>query len=198
MHKSIRIIHDEHRSISAVLHGLLSLVRTASDTRFQPEFAVFHAMIYYIDAFPERQHHPKEDDFLFTRLAARAPESVPLLQELRAEHLLGARLVRELESALLAWEVNGRPDLPAFAAAAERYSRFHWDHMRKEEEQVIPLAERALTADDWRMVDEAFAGNEDPIADLRAADFERLYQRIVALAPEPIGLAEPWKRTRSV
>src|SRR5579862_7193749 len=90
MHKSIRVIHEEHRSISAVLHGLLALVRTASDPRVQAEFAVFHAMIYYIDAFPERQHHPKEDDFLFSRLALRAPEARALIGELRAEHVEGA------------------------------------------------------------------------------------------------------------
>jgi hemerythrin-like domain-containing protein len=195
MHKSVRIIHEEHRSMSAVLHGLLALVRTASDPRLLPEFAAFRAMIHYIDAFPERQHHPKEDHFLFSRLAARAPEARPLIEELRAEHVKGARLVRELESALLAWEVNGRPDLPAFGAAVEAYARFHWDHMRKEEQELVPLAERFLTEADWRDVDGAFAGNEDPIADLRAADFEKLYQRIVELAPDPVGLGAPWRRS---
>jgi hemerythrin-like domain-containing protein len=194
MRKSIRIIHEEHRSMSAVLHGLLSLARTASDSRVVPEFPVFHAMIHYIDAFPERQHHPKEDDFLFSRLAVRAPEARALIEELRAEHVKGARLVRELESALLAWEVNGKEDLPAFGAAIEAYARFHWDHMRKEEQQLVPMAERFLTEDDWRCVDEAFAGNEDPIADLRAADFEKLYQRIVGLAPDPVGLGGQWKK----
>jgi hemerythrin-like domain-containing protein len=193
MHKTIRIIHDEHRSLAAVLQGLLSLVRACHDSRVQPEFPVLNAMIHYIDAFPERLHHPKEDDFLFTRLAARAPEARPLIQHLRAEHIEGAKLVRELEAALLAYEVNGRPDLAAFAAAAEHYARFHWDHMAKEEKELLPLAERFLTERDWGEIDAAFAGNEDPIADLRAADFDRLYQRIVELAPAPVGLGEPWK-----
>ena len=90
MHASIRIIHEEHRSISAVLHGLLSLVRAASDPGVRPEFAVFHAMIYYIDAFPEREHHPKEDDFLFARLAARSTEAIALVDELRDEPALAS------------------------------------------------------------------------------------------------------------
>jgi hemerythrin-like domain-containing protein len=197
MHKSIRIIHEEHRSISAVLHGLLALVRAASDPRVRPEFGVFHAMIHYIDAFPERQHHPKEDDFLFSRLAVRSTEAIALVDELRAEHVKGAKLVRELESALLAWEVNGRPDLPAFGAAVEAYARFHWDHMRKEEQQLVPLAERFLTDADWNDIDDAFAGNTDPIADLRTADFEKLYQRIVELAPDPVGLGKPWSRRKT-
>jgi hemerythrin-like domain-containing protein len=194
MHKTIRIIQYEHRSLSAVLHGLLSLVRSCQDPKVQPEFPVFNAMIHYIDAFPERLHHPKEDDFLFTRLAARAPDAVPLIQQLRAEHIEGAKLVRELESALVAFEVDGKRALAPFSEAAERYARFHWDHMSKEEKELLPLAERHLTAEDWDAVDNAFAGNEDPIADLRTADFERLYQRIVELAPDPIGLGTPWKK----
>ena len=195
MHKSIRILYDEHRSISAVLHGLLALVRAAQDPAVQPEFAVFNAMIHYIDAFPERMHHPKEDQFLFARLGERSPEARPLIEELRAEHIKGAKLIRELEAALLAFEVAGPPELPRFAAAAEAYAQFHWDHMRKEEKQLLPLAERKLTREDWREIDEAFAGNHDPIADLREKDFDRLFQRILSLAPAPIGLGDRWKKT---
>jgi hemerythrin-like domain-containing protein len=198
MHKAIQILYDEHRSLAAILHGLLALVRaTTRDSELKPEFQVFHAMIYYIDAFPERMHHPKEDDFLFSRLAQRAPEAIPLIDELRAEHIAGARMIRELEAALLAFEVNGRRALPEFAEATEAYARFHWDHMAKEEKQLLPLAERYLTPGDWRQVDDAFAGNEDPIADLREQDFNQLYQRIVALAPEPVGLGERWKRAQA-
>jgi hemerythrin-like domain-containing protein len=194
MHKTIRILRDEHRSIAAVLHGLLSLVRDCKDPKLQPEFTVLYAMIYYIDAFPERLHHPKEDDFLFSRLAARAPEAKPLIEELRAEHVAGARMVRDLEAALLAFQIDGRRALPKLIESAEAYARFHWDHMSKEENKLLPLAERHLTETDWRQIDDAFAGNEDPIADLREKDFRELFQKIVALAPEPIGVGEAWKK----
>ncbi len=195
MNKAIRIIRDEHRSISAVLSGLIELTRVARNPGVQPGFAVFRAMIHYIDEFPERLHHPKEDRFLFARLAERAPETRPLLEELRQEHVRGAQLVRELESALLAYEVEGARALPAFDAAVSAYAQFHWDHMRKEEERVLPLAQQHLTEADWRWIEEAFAGNRDPIADLRERDFEQLYQRIVNIAPAPVGLGEAWRKT---
>lgn len=195
MNKAIRIIRDEHRSISAVLSGLLELTRLARNPGVQPGFAVFRAMIHYIDEFPERLHHPKEDKYLFARLAERAPETRPLVEELGQEHLRGAQLVRDLESALLAYEVEGARGMPAFDAAVNAYAQFHWDHMRKEEERVLPLAEKHLTEADWRWIEEAFAGNRDPIADLRERDFEQLYQRIVNLAPAPVGLGEAWQKT---
>jgi hemerythrin-like domain-containing protein len=194
MQKAVRILYDEHRSISAVLSGLSALARAAQDPSIRPEFLVFNAMIHYIDAFPERLHHPKEDQFLFARLDERSPESRQLIEELRAEHVKGAALVRDLEAALLAFEVNWPRYADTFAAVVEAYSRFHWDHMRKEERQLLPLAERDLTADDWRTIDDAFAGNEDPIADLREKDFVQLYQRIVSLAPDPVGLGDRWKK----
>jgi hypothetical protein len=41
----------------------------------EPErfFDVLRAMLFYIDEFPERLHHPKESDLLFPKLARRVP-----------------------------------------------------------------------------------------------------------------------------
>lgn len=195
MQKAIGIIYDEHRSISAVLSGLRSLARMASDGKLRPDFKVFRAMIYYIDAFPERMHHPKEDAYLFAHLERRDPEARALIAELKAEHVAGAQLVRDLEQSLLAYEQTWPKGADKFMAAVEAYSQFHWNHMRREEHDVIPRAERALKPEDWADIEAAFAGNADPIADLRNSDFSSLYQRILTLAPAPVGLGETWKRS---
>ena len=194
MNEAIRILRDEHRSISAVLHGLQELAKTAQNPSVRPDFSVFRARVYYIDAFPERLHHPKEDDVLFPRLLARSPEAAVLVQELRGEHERGAVLVRELERALIAFEVAWPFGADRFEETVRAYANFHWDHMRKEERILVPLAEAALTDEDWKAIGAAFAGNEDPIADLREKDFSELLSRIVAIAPAPVGLGNPWKR----
>jgi hemerythrin-like domain-containing protein len=194
MNKSTRILITEHRSISAVLHGLQHLARSAEDPAIQPDFELFRAMIYYIDEFPERLHHPKEDAYLFERLEARAPQARPLVQELRAEHVRGAALIRQLEAALEEFEQGWPHGGHAFTEAVNGYARFHWEHMRKEEDRLLPLAERELLEEDWRVIDEAFSANRDPIADLREQDFESLFTRIVNLAPAPVGLGDAWKK----
>lgn len=194
MNEAIRILRDEHRSISSVLHGLRELTRTAQDPAVRPDFSVFRAMIYYIDAYPERLHHPKENDVLFPRLLMRSPAAAPLVQQLRDEHEKGAALVRELERALIAFEVAWPLGGSSFEEAVKAYADFHWDHMRREEKVLLPLAEKALTEEDWKAVATAFARNEDPIADLREKDFAQLFSRIVALAPAPVGLGRPWQR----
>jgi len=194
MQSAIRTIYDEHRSMSAVLSALESLAGMACDHRVRPDFKVFRAMLYYIDAFPERAHHPKENEHLFARLLARDPSARPLIEELGAEHAQGARLIRDLEHELLALEQAWPEGARTFEASVKAYAQFHWNHMRKEEQQLLPLAEKAFTEADWKDMATAFSGNDDPIADLREKDFAQLFSRIVSLAPSPIGLGEPWKK----
>ena len=194
MHKAARIIHEEHLTISAVLQALQHLARMAQDPRVKADFKAFHAMIHYIDAFPERLHHPKEDELLFSLLWEKSVESRALVEKLRAEHVEGARLVRELERSVRAFEASWPRGADEFVAAVKAYADFHWAHMTCEEKELLPLADRVLSEKDWAAVEKAFAQNEDPIADLREQDFEKLYTRILSLAPAPIGLGEPWKR----
>jgi hemerythrin-like domain-containing protein len=193
MNKAIRIIYDEHRSISAVLSGLKALAQLARESVVQPDFAVFRAMVYYIDAFPERMHHPKEDEQLFARLLQRDSNARTLIADLQADHRKGAKLIRDLEQVLLEYDQTWPAGAEKFSASVALYAQFHWDHMRREESEVIPWAEKALTGEDWAAIEAAFAGNDDPIAGVREKDFTELFQHIVALAPAPVGLGERWK-----
>jgi len=180
--------------MAAVLHGLWHLAHAAQEAEVRPRFEVFRAMIRYIDEFPERLHHPKEDAYLFARLAARAPGTLPLIDVLRAEHVESAQRVRDLERVLDEYERSWPQWSGPFLAAVEDYAEFHRRHMRREELELLPAAERALSDEDWRAIEEAFAGNEDPIADLREQDLAQLYTRIVSIAPAPIGLGARWER----
>lgn len=146
-------------------------------------------MLYYIDAFPERLHHPKEDRYLFAALRRRAPEVVPVLDELKKEHEESTSLIRKLQRTLLRYEQIGNTGFASFAAAVDDYANFHWQHMRKEEEIVLPAAEQKLTETDWKEIDKAFAENTDPIEGGNGEDdFKALFSRITNLAPAPIGL----------
>jgi hemerythrin-like domain-containing protein len=194
MDKAIRIIYDEHRSLSAVLSALKTLAQMALEGELRPDFALLRAMVYYIFAFPERQHHPKEDIHLFARLLLRDPAARVLVNELQSEHLKGARLVQDLERALLEYEQTWPRGGDKFAALAQDYAQFHWNHMRREENVLLPRARKALTAEDWASIEAAFAGNHDPIAGLREKDLAALYQRILNLAPAPVGLGERWAK----
>ena len=187
--EAIRIIQDEHRSLAAVLHGMLYLVHQIRDRGTKPDFDLFGAMIYYIDAFPERFHHPKEDQYLFRLLRIRHPGAAALLDRLKTEHRVGAEKIRTLEQALARYEQGGASEFTNFLTAVEGYAAFHWDHMRAEEREILPLAEQHLSAGDWEAIDAAFLGHTDPMLGVNVgAQFDALFSRIVNLAPPPIGV----------
>ena len=187
--QAIRIIREEHQSLAAVLHGLLYLVREIRAHRTEPDFGLLGAMVYYIDTFPERFHHPKEDAWLFRLLLQRHPPAAAIIDRLQSEHRAGAVKLRQLEQALIRYQQGGRDEFPVFAAAVEAYVAFERNHMRSEETEVIPLAQQYLTPADWAEIDAAFLDHADPLLGTSAReDFLDLFRRIVNLAPPPIGV----------
>jgi len=187
--QAIRIIRDEHQSLAAVLHALAYTVREIRDHRAKPDFRLLGAIVYYIDTFPERFHHPKEDAWLFRLLEVRHPEAGGLLDRLRSEHRAGAQKLRQLEQALMRYQQGGADEFAAFAAAVDAYVAFERSHMRIEETEVIPLAEAHLTPPDWEAIDTAFLDHADPLlGEAAREEYHELFRRIVNLAPPPIGV----------
>ena len=195
--QALRVIENEHRSLAAVLHGMLHMVREIREHGAMPSFETFGAMVYYIDAFPEHFHHPKEDRYLFRLLRKRCPQAGALLDQLEEQHRIGAQKIRALEQALTRYQNGGDDEFPRFAAAVDDYAEFHWKHMSDEENEILPLARKHLTAEDWTAIDAAFLGHADPLVGLEAgAEYRALFTRIVSLPPPPIGVG-PALRTRS-
>lgn len=188
MHSSVRIIQSEHRSISSVLTGLALFADLARAGRPPPDARVFRAMLQYLDLFAERVHHPKEDAFLFACLRQRTHDLDEVLDRLQEDHCFGEGAIRKLEQALMRYEEGGAPFFEAFAREVEKYTAFHREHMRTEEEVILPLAQSVLGDDDWRGIDEAFEKNDDPLASPQECHrMEELFDRIVSISPVPIG-----------
>lgn len=189
MPKTLNIIRDEHRSIAAILHGMEYLVDRIRARKAKIDPRVFRAMIYYLDTFSERMHHPKEDRYLFKAMRSRGGEAAAVVADLENEHAAGGEALKRLEQSLVRYEEGGDKEFPAFADAVARFVREYRDHMHKEENVVFPLAQRLLSPADWQAIDRAFEENRDPLAgDRDTRDFEKLFDRIVNLAPPPIGV----------
>ena len=193
-HEALRVIRDEHASLAAMLKSLLQMVKRGPDPEGRGEheryFDVLRAMLFYIDEFPETLHHPKETELLFPRVAKAAPETAELIAQLDRDHHAGENRVRELMHLLMAWEYLGDSRRVAFETAAKAYVGFYLEHMRQEEMVILPAAERALSDADWHALNAAFATNQDPLNTRLPRDpqFDRLFTRIVMLAPSPVGV----------
>ncbi len=191
-HAALDIIHDEHQTLAAMLRSLSLLLAQARREGRPPKFDVLRAMLFYVDEFPERLHHPKESELLFPRLRERCPQLAPALDRLDLDHEHGEKAIRALEHALLAYEVMGEPRRADLEQAVERYTRSYLEHMALEEQEILPAARQHFTAEDWAVVDAAFAANVDPLCGHPTPpDYQPLFHKILNEAPAPIGLGSP-------
>jgi hemerythrin-like domain-containing protein len=192
MPSTLKVIRDEHAALAAILRSIEPLVEQGPADAPKRFFDVLRAMLFYIDEFPEKRHHPKESNLLFPRIARAVPALLPLVQRLEADHLQGEHRVRELQHLLLAWELVGESRRQEFVGSVSEYVRFYLEHMRIEETQLLPAAREALPAADWEVLDRAFEADRDPLAGgMRDPNYERLFTRIVLAAPAPIGVGAP-------
>lgn len=180
--QALAILRSEHRSLAAVLHALLGLVDNSAHL---PDPALLHAMLFYVEQFPERLHHPKEEDYLFSRLRQRTNACDALLMELQHQHQSGAAAFAEMRRTLDA----GNTD--AFRHSVHAFAVLQWQHMATEEKLVLPAASQHLQAEDWKAIAQAFGANGDP-SFAAAESFDDLASRLLALSrgnPKPAGTA---------
>jgi hemerythrin-like domain-containing protein len=191
-HPALEILHDEHQALAAMLRSLSMLLKQARRDGQMPDFDVLRAMLFYVDEYPEKLHHRKESELLFPKLRQRCPELAPVLDRLDHDHAVGEKAIRDLEHALLAFEVLGEPRRRAFEEAVEQYIAFYLEHMGVEERDIIPAARRVLSEAEWSDLDIAFQANRDPLTGHEPEEeFRPLFSKIVMKAPAPIGLGSP-------
>ncbi|PUE20558.1 hemerythrin [Limnohabitans sp. MMS-10A-160] len=189
-HSSLQVIRDEHASLAAMLQSMRMMVeRGPSDDR-RNFFDVVRAMLFYIDEFPERLHHPKESNLLFPKVVKAAPKVMGAVDKLERDHMYSEKAARDLQHLLLSWELLGSSRRQAFEDAFKNYVDFYLAHMHLEETVILPEAERCLSEADWVLLDQAFAENADPLTGHYPPTqaYEKLFSLIVTRAPSPIGL----------
>lgn len=188
MTAAITIIKDEHRALGAVLHGLLYLIKQVRSAGQKPDFPLMKSMLDYIVAFPDRLHHPKEDEYVYRVLREREPSAAATLDELQDDHRRGPDVTRTMVDTLEAYRLDANA-FEAFAQAVSSYADFQWAHMRKEEDVILPIAQKALLPADWTDIDAAFRSNADPLVGVDTQrEFRELFRRVVTLMPAPLGL----------
>jgi hemerythrin-like domain-containing protein len=188
MPSQIDEILSEHRSIRAVLDGMNYLVRERRTAGAAVDPKVFGAMLYYLDVFAERVHHPREEAGVFEVVRHRNARMDAILDELDREHESGESAMRSLEQAYLRYLEGGDRELAAFARKVESYVENYLEHMRREEELVLPYARELLAAGESTPSAAAGADIADPLHGAESTDYRKLFARIVNLAPPPIGL----------
>jgi hemerythrin-like domain-containing protein len=189
-HSALQTIRDEHASLGAMLQSMRLMVEKGPSDNRRQFFDVLRGMLFYIDEFPERLHHPKESNLLFPKVVNLAPKTMGAVEKLERDHMRSEKAARELQHLLLAWDLLGTSRRTAFEEAVGHYIDAYLEHMNLEENVILTEAERCFSDEDWCLLNAAFAENADPLTSkYRPTEaYERLFTLIVTRAPSPIGL----------
>ncbi len=123
---------------------------------------------------------PKEDEFLFHALRNRTRHADGFLRDLQQEHAAG-RPTGRAQGGAPSDQRGGVTEIQDFAVRLDRYVRGQEEHLRREEDIVIPIARQLLTAADWEGIERAFHANRDPFFGIGAAG------PIASLIPRAVG-----------
>lgn len=189
---SLRMIRSEHASLKTVLRSMGMLMERGPDEQPELFFDLLRAMLFYMDEFPDKQHHAKENELLFPMLAARSPETHRIIAQLARERAQAQTNLRELQQQLPAWEMLGDSRRQVFETNLKAYLGQFVAHINLEESVVIPEALRVLNASDWRELDANFMNHCNPVSGKwpREPLYDRLYTRIAMQSPAPAGIGK--------
>ncbi len=150
--------HRDFERLLALVEDQLAVFREGGP----PNYALMRDAIQYLHNFPDRYHHARED-VAFRRLAERDPGMRPLLLCLEQEHRVigsaGEALLKLLnEIANEAWIARAEVE-----SAAATYLAYYSKHIEDEDRNVLPLARKLLTQEDWQAVSAARPAGPDPL-----------------------------------
>ena len=161
MQYMLMLWHADHLKFGQLLNLLESQLQRFHEGG-SPDYELMLDIMYYMTHYSDVLHHPKED-LLFARVKARDAHLGHTVDGLTTQHAqlrdMGDAMVRTLDDI-----VNGSmAPRERVEATVRAYVNALRAHMRTEENDILPAAERLLSATDWTEVDAAIAKFDDPL-----------------------------------
>ena len=100
-------------------------------------------------------HHTAEDDLLWPLLLERCPPDADLVNRMEAQHEQVEHLTGLLGPALDRWAAEARPAVgEEVASTLEGLAAVLLEHLDEEEREILPLAQRHVTQEEWSQLGE--------------------------------------------
>lgn len=158
----IDLLIEEHKNILRFTDLMNQLCCQIIDGH-EPNVVVFSEGIAFARNYADKHHHGKEEKILFRVMQEKLGSvAEKLIQHgMLVEHDLGRYHITELESALDSYKKNpstqGKLSIITHASA---YADLLKRHIEKEDSVVYSFADRMLTKEDKKLIDEETQGVE--------------------------------------
>lgn len=175
MTEILHTLRAEHADLAKVL-DVLEQEAASCRQGGQVNRGVVGDVLDYCRGYAALCHHPKED-LIHGRLRRAAdPAAIGVIGDLPGEHEALSALADELEAALDNLASEARMDRVRFVRIAQTFVDRHRRHMKAEDDELFPLAERYLSDEDWAEIDRGVVALE---ASRPAGDID---ERLAALS----------------
>lgn len=179
MEQVARQIETEHRNMARVLKALEAIAGRAESAPKRGDVDRLFDICHYVRVFPDAIHHPKEDRYVFGPLRTEIPEHHELLDKVQHQHQACNDHTERLYRTVQAY-ADSKATADMLKEVVQDYLQFQFEHMRLEEREVLPLAEKFLDAQILEGAGRAFASHGDPLfGENLEAGFKALHDRIV-------------------
>lgn len=163
MNQTMTILRCEHRSIEFLL-DLLERQTDLVEKTGEPNLPLIIEIIDFFRSYPDMHHHPKED-LVLRRLRQRVENFDEECLGLEDEHEHLSDELHAFSRTVTALMTDPcEVTRSAFVLTARSFVARERQHMAKEERYFFPAAERWLTDEDWREIDEAVNQFVDPMS----------------------------------
>jgi hemerythrin-like domain-containing protein len=181
MPRAIEMMNNRQRAMARALLAMRTMARAALRSGNPPAFQQMRRLIGYIERFPQKTHQPAEEQHLFRAVLAREPSASRAVTRARRDHAACVGHFVRLQTALNNWERGDPAAGPEVALHADEYARFCRLHGRVETRDLVSVALKVLSADEWRAIERAYAAANDPLeASKSRQDCERALRSLKA------------------
>ncbi|NFG69960.1 hemerythrin domain-containing protein [Clostridium sporogenes] len=152
---SIELMVNEHKNIKRMLAVIRKYCFKVLKNQ-QLDYNDFYRIIDFVRNYADKHHHGKEEDYLFNRMIEeiKGPTEKLVKHGMLVEHDLGRLYMQNLEKALKALE-NGEEEAKIdIIANAVSYTDLLYRHIEKEDDVGYKFAERNLSKESLKKLDE--------------------------------------------
>lgn len=178
MNQSVILMEEDHANINRALGVIRNICLQLMQGGEVPD-EDFREIIEFVREYADKHHHGKEEKFLFPVMVKKlGPVGDKLVTHgMLVEHDLGRADVLSLETALNEYKKNPRLELKLdILSYAMAYAHLLQLHIEKENSVVYPFAERGLSEEDFKEINEKSQIFED---EQTAKGVQKHYQDIL-------------------
>lgn len=144
---------EEHSGIML----MLSIMRKVSERLSSGEVVEkedLNKILEFLTSFADKCHHGKEEDMLFPELF-KSPSNQGLVAELIDEHTTAREYIKSIAEAMENY-ATGNSEAATIAENMENYIQLLTEHVRKENNELFPVAKKELSEETQTQMVEQF------------------------------------------